>query len=86
MFSPLYPSPETIAYLKSYTVLYEEFLGEQPHPCCAVTDIARLGVHGIQGRLASLMPPYLCQRHTAATGAAVRRLEVQPRRGRRVSN
>ena len=59
------------AYLKGNAVLYEQLFGEQPDPCNAVTDIAALGVHGIQGCLSSPFFPYLIQCHTASAGATV---------------
>ena len=74
------------SYLESNAVLHGQLLGEQPCSCNAVTDIATLGVHGIQGRLSSSFFPYLIQSHTASAGAIVRGHDIQPRRSRGVSN
>ena len=66
------------AYLQRDAVFHEQLLGEQPSPRHSVTDIAGVGVDGVQGFLASSVFPDLVQRDTAAAGAAVLRLEVQP--------
>ena len=73
-------------YLQRDAVLDVQLFGEQPSPSRVCANSARFSVNSVQRRLAPSLYPDVVQRHTAAAGRAVRRLEVQPLRGRGVSD
>lgn len=74
------------AHLERDAVFDEQFLGEQPSPRRATTNIVCVWVECIQGSFAPLIFPYIFQSHTTSTSATVRRLEVKTLRHRRVPN
>ena len=73
-----------IPHLEGDPVFHVHGLGEKPRPCRCIDHVAAR-VYGVQRHSAGQLFPDFLQSDATTSGGAVRRLEVQPFQGRRIS-